>query len=252
MILDRALPTQSCSELSLSHLLIVDDDLEVLALLQKFLQQHGYSVEVATDGPSLWQALERQLPDLIILDVMLPGDSGLVLCQQLRAKHAVAVIMLTAMSELSDRIVGLELGADDYLTKPFDARELLARVRAVLRRIVENSAVVKDASHTILEFAQWQLNLTRRELRSPEKVMIPLSAGEFELLLVFAEHPRRILTRQQLLDLARGESYDAFDRSVDVQVSRLRRKLESDVASHPIIRTVRNGGYLFTPVVHRR
>ena len=236
---------------TVSHLLLVDDDVEVLALLQKFLEQHGYSVAVATGGPSLWQAIEQRVPDLVILDVMLPGESGLVLCQQLRARQPVAVIMLTAMGELSDRVVGLELGADDYLTKPFDARELLARVRAVLRRVGEASTVPTDAARSVLEFANWQLDVTRRELR-PEKVMIPLSTGEFELLLVFAEHPRRVLTRQQLLDLARGEAYDAFDRSIDVQVSRLRRKLEADLHSEPMIRTIRNGGYLFSPSVVRR
>lgn len=237
---------------TVSHLLLVDDDVEVLALLQKFLEQHGYSVAVATGGPSLWQAVEQRVPDLVILDVMLPGESGLVLCQQLRARQPIAVIMLTAMGELSDRVVGLELGADDYLTKPFDARELLARVRAVLRRVGEAATVPNDAARSVLEFANWQLDVTRRELRSPEKVMIPLSTGEFELLLVFAEHPRRVLTRQQLLDLARGEAYDAFDRSIDVQVSRLRRKLEADLHSEPMIRTIRNGGYLFSPSVVRR
>ena len=235
----------------MSHILLVDDDVEVLALLKKFLEQHGYVVEVATDGPGLWRAIERQLPDLILLDVMLPGDSGLVLCQRLRAEHSVAVIMLTAMGELSDRVVGLELGADDYLTKPFDARELLARVRAVLRR-TSDTRRIPEGPRPILEFTQWQLDVTRRELRSPDKVMIPLSNGEFELLLVFAEHPRRILTRQQLLDMVRGEAYEAFDRSVDVQVSRLRRKLETDATSAPMIRTIRNGGYLFTPHVVRR
>lgn len=207
---------------------------------------------VATGGPSLWRAVKRRLPDLVILDVMLPGESGLVLCQQLRARHSVAVIMLTAMGELSDRVVGLELGADDYLTKPFDARELLARVRAVLRRVSEAVTGSNDAARAVLEFASWQLDVTRRELRSPEKVMIPLSTGEFELLLVFAEHPRRVLTRQQLLDMARGEAHDAFDRSIDVQVSRLRRKLEADLHSEPMIRTIRNGGYLFSPSVVRR
>jgi len=235
-----------------SHLILVDDDLEVLALLQKFLIQHGYSVDVATDGASLWQAVERRAPDLIILDVMLPGDSGLVLCQRLRAEHSVAIIMLTALGEPSDRVVGLELGADDYLTKPFDARELLARVRAVLRRTGESRTPFGDTPRPVMEFADWQLDVTRRELRSPEKVMIPLSAGEFELLLVFAEHPRRVLSRQQLLDLARGETHDAFDRSIDVQVSRLRRKLESDITSTPMIRTIRNVGYLFTPNVVNR
>jgi len=236
-----------------SHLLIVDDDVEVLDLLQKFLRQHGYEVDVASDGQGLWQVLERRVPDLVILDVMLPGDSGLVLCQRLQAEYKVAVIMLTAMGELSDRVVGLELGADDYLTKPFAARELLARVRAVLRRAGESpGSPVPASSRAVLEFSGWQLDVLRRELRSPDGVMIPLSNGEFELLLVFAEHPRRVLSRQQLLDLARGEAHEAYDRSIDVQVSRLRRKLESDGDSEPLIRTLRNVGYLFTASVTKR
>jgi len=234
-------------------LLIVDDGVEVLDLLQKFLRQHGYEVDVASDGQGLWQALERRVPDLVILDVMLPGDSGLVLCQRLQAEYKLAVIMLTAMGELSDRVVGLELGADDYLTKPFAARELLARVRAVLRRAGESpGSPVPASSRAVLEFSGWQLDVLRRELRSPEGVMIPLSNGEFELLLVFAEHPRRVLSRQQLLDLARGEAHEAYDRSIDVQVSRLRRKLESDGDSEPLIRTLRNVGYLFTASVTKR
>ena len=236
----------------MSHLLIVDDDVEVLDLLQKFLRQHGYEVDVASDGPGLWQALERRVPDLVILDVMLPGDSGLVLCQRLRAEHKVAVIMLTAMGELSDRVVGLELGADDYLTKPFAARELLARVRAVLRRAGATGDGAVTSPRSVLEFAGWQLEVLRRELRSPEGVLIPLSNGEFELLLVFAEHPRRVLSRQQLLDLARGEAHEAYDRSIDVQVSRLRRKLETDDSTAPLIRTLRNVGYLFTATVNKR
>ncbi|ATP51051.1 DNA-binding response regulator [Pseudomonas putida] len=237
----------------MSHLLIVDDDVEVLDLLQKFLRQHGYEVDVASDGQGLWQVLERRVPDLVILDVMLPGDSGLVLCQRLQAEYKVAVIMLTAMGELSDRVVGLELGADDYLTKPFAARELLARVRAVLRRAGESpGSPLPASSRAVLEFSGWQLDVLRRELRSPEGVMIPLSNGEFELLLVFAEHPRRVLSRQQLLDLARGEAHEAYDRSIDVQVSRLRRKLESDGDSEPLIRTLRNVGYLFTASVTKR
>jgi two-component system OmpR family response regulator len=235
-----------------SHLLIVDDDVEVLDLLQKFLRQHGYEVDVASDGKGLWQALERRVPDLVILDVMLPGDSGLVLCQRLRAEYKMAVIMLTAMGELSDRVVGLELGADDYLTKPFAARELLARVRAVLRRAGESASSPPADVRTVLEFSGWQLEVLRRELRSPEGVLIPLSTGEFELLLVFAEHPRRVLSRQQLLDLARGEAHEAYDRSIDVQVSRLRRKLERDDDCEPLIRTLRNVGYLFSASVNKR
>lgn len=232
--------------------MIVDDDLEVLALLKKFFVQHGYSVAVATDGASLWAAMAVQPPDLIILDLMLPGDNGLMLCQRLRQQYPTPVIMLTAMGELSDRVVGLEMGADDYLSKPFDARELLARVRAVLRRTGENRPLTAEVPRPLMKFADWQLDLTRRELRSPDQVMIPLSAGEFDLLLVFVEHPQRILTRELLLDLARGPSHDAFDRSIDVQVSRLRRKLEFDSKGVEMIRTVRNVGYLFTPSVTRQ
>ncbi len=232
--------------------MIVDDDLEVLALLKKFFVLQGYTVEVAADGAALWAALERQAPDLIILDLMLPGENGLMLCQRLRRQYATPVIMLTAMGELSDRVVGLEMGADDYLSKPFDARELLARVRAVLRRAGESRPLAGELPRPLIRFADWQLDLTRRELRSPDQVMIPLSSGEFDLLLVFVEHPQRILTREQLLDLARGQRHDAFDRSIDVQVSRLRRKLEFDTKRPAMIRTVRNGGYLFTPDVTRQ
>ncbi len=236
----------------MSHLLIVDDDLEVLDLLSKFFVQQGYVVDVATDGVALWAALEQKVPDLIILDLMMPGENGLTLCQRLRQQHSTPVIMLTAMGELSDRVVGLEMGADDYVSKPFDARELLARVRAVLRRVGEVRPLTGQVPHPLIKFCDWQLDLTRRELRSPDQVMIPLSAGEFDLLLVFVEHPQRILTRELLLDLARGRTHEAFDRSIDVQVSRLRRKLEIDSKRPEMIRTVRNGGYLFTPSVTRQ
>ncbi|MGP5106736.1 response regulator [Pseudomonas helleri] len=236
----------------MSSLLIVDDDLEVLALLKKFFEQHGYSVQVAIDGAALWAAVAIQSPDLIILDLMLPGENGLALCQRLRQQYSTPVIMLTAMGELSDRVVGLEMGTDDYLSKPFDARDLLARVRAVLRRAADSQPVTGEVPRPILVFANWQLDLTRRELRSPQQVMIPLSAGEFDLLLVFLEHPQRILTREVLLDLARGPAHEAFDRSIDVQVSRLRRKLEFDSNGVEMIRTVRNVGYLFTLGVVRK
>ena len=231
--------------------MIVDDDLEVLALLKKFFMQHGYAVETVAGGTELWAAMERHPADLIILDLMLPGENGLLLCQRLRQQYATPVIMLTAMGELSDRVVGLEMGADDYLSKPFDARELLARVRAVLRRAGERRPVLGESARPLIRFAGWQLDVTRRELRSPDAVMIPLSSGEFDLLLVFVEHPQRVLTREQLLNLARGHSHDAFDRSIDVQVSRLRRKLEFDTKRPAMIRTVRNGGYQFTASVSR-
>ena len=158
----------------MSNLLIVDDDLEVLALLKKFFLQHGYAVETVASGPQLWTAMEHQPVDLIILDLMLPGDNGLLLCQRLRQQYATPVIMLTAMGELSDRVVGLEMGADDYLSKPFDARELLARVRAVLRRAGESRPPTGQAARPLIRFDGWQLDLTRRELRSPDQVMIAL------------------------------------------------------------------------------
>ena len=235
----------------MSRLLIVDDDMEVLSLLKKFFVQHAYEVDVAPDGVAMWAAIAQQRPDTIILDVMLPGEGGLSLWQKIRAQMGIPIIMLTAMAELSDRIVGLELGADDYLTKPFAPRELLARVRAVQRRAGEQPSPASERPRPVIAFAGWHLDITCRELRSPEQVMIPLSAGEFDLLVVFLDHPQRILTREQLIDLTRGEGHDAFDRSIDVQVSRLRRKIEPDSKRPDLIRTVRNGGYMFTAKVSR-
>ncbi|MDH0647956.1 response regulator [Pseudomonas sp. GD03858] len=236
--------------MNVSRLLIVDDDVEILALLKKFFVQQGYEVDLAADGQAMWAAIARQRPDAIILDLMLPGEGGLSLCQKVRAQIGVPLIMLTAMAELSDRIVGLELGADDYLTKPFDPRELLARLRAVQRRAGEPLGHGEPA-RPLIGFAGWRLDITCRELRSPENVMIPLSGAEFDLLVVFLEHPQRILTREQLIDLTRGQGHDAYDRSIDVQVSRLRRKIEPDSKRPELIRTVRNGGYLFSAKVTR-
>jgi len=235
-----------------SKLLIVDDDVEILDLLKRFFVQHAYDVEVAGDGVAMWAAIKRERPDIIILDVMLPGEGGLSLCQKLRAESNIPVIMLTAMSEVSDRIIGLELGADDYLTKPFDPRELLARLRSVQRRTSDQGVRAVEETRLLILFGEWQLDVTRRELRSAQGVMVPLSGGEFDLLRVFVDHPQRILTREQLLDLARGHTHDAFDRSIDVQVSRLRRKIEPDSKRPDIIRTVRNGGYIFTASVSRQ
>ena len=234
----------------MSRLLIVDDDVEILSLLKQFFVQNAYEVDLATHGEAMWTMIEKNRPDIIILDLMLPGEGGLSLCQKLRAQTDIAIVMLTAMGELSDRIVGLELGADDYLTKPFDPRELLARLRAVQRRAGEKSPG-REPTRPIITFADWHLDITCRELRSPEGVMIPLSAGEFDLLLVFLEHPQRILTREQLIDLARGQNHEAYDRSIDVQVSRLRRKIEPDSKRPDLIRTVRNGGYMFCAKVTR-
>jgi two-component system OmpR family response regulator len=200
----------------------------------------------------MFAVLEKHPIDLVILDVMLQNEDGFSLCSRLRAASAVPVIMLTAMADHTDRVVGLEIGADDYLTKPFDPRELLARVKAVLRRTPETMAPAKRSeTRPVLCFAGWRLDVARRELRSADNALVLLSGGEFDLLLAFAEHPRRVLTRDQLIDLARGSAHVAYDRSIDVQVSRLRYKLEDDPKSPSLIRTVRNGGYIFETEVTR-
>jgi two-component system OmpR family response regulator len=233
------------------HLLIVDDDEDILSLLTTFFRKHSYTVTVAGDGAAMFCALDEHSIDLVILDLMLRGEDGLNLCRRLRATSHVPIIMLTAMADHTDRVVGLEVGADDYLTKPFDQRELLARVKAVLRRTVGNGAAATTETRPALCFANWRLDVTRRELRSEDNTLVVLSGGEFDLLLAFAEHSQRVLTRDQLLDLSRGAAHAAYDRSIDVQVSRLRYKLETDPKSPALIRTVRNGGYLFAPRVTR-
>src|SRR5882724_12478583 len=238
--------------LSMPHLLLVDDDEDILSLLTNFFRKHSHAVSVAQNGAAMFAALEKQPVDLVILDVMLQREDGFDLCRRLRAHSVVPVIMLTAVSDPTDRVVGLELGADDYLTKPFDQRELLARVKAVLRRTASSGAPATPAeTRPALCFANWRLDVTRRELRSQDDTLVVLSGGEFDLLLAFTEHPQRVLTRDQLLDLSRGASHAAYDRSIDVQVSRLRYKLETDPKNPALIRTVRNGGYLFVPKVTR-
>jgi two-component system OmpR family response regulator len=189
--------------------------------------------------------------DLIILDLMLPGKDGLALCRELRATKSIPIIMLTARGDPTDRIVGLEIGADDYLPKPFDVRELEARIKAVLRR---SSIQADDSGGTPgpkFAFAGWTLDARQRQLTSPRGALVDLTSGEFDLLVVFAERPQRILSRDQLIDLARGRDATSFDRSIDVQVSRLRRKIEADAKTPELIKTVRGSGYLFTPTVER-
>lgn len=229
------------------HILIVDDDREIRDLLSRFLVGHGYRVETVADGQAMWRALAHRAFDVVVLDIMLPGDDGLTLCRQLRTTSTLPIIMLTAISDDTDRIIGLELGADDYVTKPFNPRELLARIKAVLRRV--EYATLENAHKLKLQFAGWQLDLARRELYSPEAVLVPLTAGEFDLLVAFAEHPNQVLSRDQLLEHTKGYGTTAFDRSIDVQLSRLRRKIEPNPKEPTLIKTVRGGGYLFTPSV---
>ena len=231
------------------HLLIVDDDKEICALLSQFMTQHGYRISVAHEGRSMMQMLDSARIDLVVLDVMLPGESGLSLCRRVRSSATIPIVMLTAVGSETDRIVGLEMGADDYLPKPFNPRELLARVRAVLRRAGGPAGSALNGTGRVLEFGGWRLDVTGRRLFSPAGALVPLRTGEFDLLVVLAERPQRVLNRDQLLDLSRGRAATSFDRSIDVQISRLRRKLKIDPDGPDLIKTVRGGGYVFAATV---
>jgi two-component system, OmpR family, response regulator len=229
-------------------ILFVEDDRDIRTLLADFLAREGFAVEVAEDGAGVDRALARAQPDLVILDIMLPGEDGLSICRRLRARSAVPVIMLTAKSDDIDRIVGLELGADDYLGKPFNPRELLARIRAILRR-TDRSASTPQARRR-RSFASFVVDLDARSVDTTDGTRVPLTSAEFDLLACFVERPRRVLTRDQLLDWTRGRSADPFDRTIDVTVSRLRKKLGgADPAASALVTTVRNGGYLFSAEV---
>lgn len=226
------------------HILIVDDNPEIRELLARFLADHNYRVSTAADGKEMKQVLRDAAIDLIVLDLMLPGEDGLTLCRNLRAKSDMPVIMLTAMGEETDRIIGLEMGADDYLAKPFNPRELLARIKAVMRRT--NHLPETATTHIEhLSFEGWTLYPNSHELIDNKGVLVPLSTAEFALLFAFLTHPGRILSRDQLLDLARGRQSQAFDRAIDTLVSRVRRKLGDSPKKPHIIKTVRGGGYLF-------
>lgn len=231
------------------NILIVDDNAEIRELLERFLNDHGYRASTATDGTDMKKKLANAAFDLIVLDLMMPGEDGLTLCRNLRAESDIPIIMLTAMGEETDRIIGLEMGADDYLAKPFNPRELLARIRAILRRTENAQERAPREAPEQLSFLGWTLLTKSRELIDPEQTLIPLSAAEFALLMAFATRPGRVLSRDQLLDLARGRETQAFDRSIDTLVSRLRRKLSDQPRQPQIIKTVHGGGYLFAPKV---
>lgn len=236
---------------SVPHIAVVDDHRDIRDLVGKYLSQHGFRISVAESGAALRRLLERGAPDLIILDVMMPGEDGLSVCRQLRGTTDVPIIFLTAMTEDTDRIIGLELGADDYLTKPFNPRELLARIKAVLRRVNSlppRRGLIKAKA---VRFDRWILNIGRRELVGPDRVAIPLSTAEFRLLSAFLEHAGLVLSRDQLLDLTVGKTAETFDRSIDNQVSRLRRKIELDPKAPALIKTHWGGGYSFTAEVEQ-
>lgn len=231
------------------HILIVDDDQRIRTGLGRFLTTQGLRVSQSKDGVEMFAAFENGSIDLIVLDVMLPGEDGFALCRKLRTKSEVPIVLLTAVAGDTDRIIGLELGADDYICKPFQPRELLARIRAVLRRVNSLPPEMRAREHSVFRFLDWRLDLHNRALCSPHGELVELTNGEFELLQAFVEHPQTVLSREQLLDLARGRSSVLFDRSIDVQVMRLRRKIEPDPQNPTIIKTVRNSGYVFTPPV---
>nr|WP_272494203.1 response regulator [Stenotrophomonas mori] len=228
--------------------MIVDDHADIRDPLAAYLRRFEFDVETVADGTGLRHCLQQHGFDLILLDIMLPGEGGLSLCRHIAEHHGTPVILLTAVTEQADRIAGLEVGADDYVAKPFDPRELVARIRSVLRRARREAVPAPAAAATehAFRFDDWTLNVTSRELRNPAGEPISLSTTEFHLLRVLAENPNRVLTRSQLLDLTQRGEAATFDRSIDTQVSRLRRKLEVDARNPLMIKTIRGDGYLFT------
>ena len=233
------------------HLLLVDDERSIREPLAQYLVKQGFRVTQVGDAEAARMRLGAYAIDLVILDIMMPGEDGLSLCRHIRATSDIPVILLTAKSEETDRIVGLEVGADDYLAKPFNARELLARVRAALRRLRAGSEAAAGEEAAIYRFAGWTLSAGNRSLTAPDGALVNLTGGEFDLLLALVSHPQRVVTRDQLLDWTRGKVATPFDRAVDVQLSRLRRKIGDDPREPALIRTVRGDGYLFSPPVVR-
>jgi two-component system OmpR family response regulator len=229
------------------HILVVDDDAEIRSLLGRYLEKNGLRATTVGDGKAMWRALDAGAFDLVVLDVMLPGDDGLTLCRMLRARSDIPVLMLTARGDETDRIIGLEMGADDYLAKPFSPRELLARIKVILRRTRALPPNLRPPSaDDRLRFGHWVLDPVARALIDEQGEATPLNGVEFKLLQVFLAHPNRVLSRDQLLDMTQGREADPLDRSIDVQVSRLRQRLGDDPRSTGLIRTVRGQGYVLT------
>ena len=228
------------------HVVVVDDERDIRETVAEYLDMNGYKVSKADGGPALRKLAEQDRIDLAILDVTMPGEDGLSLARWLREHSGPGVIMLTARDSVVDRVVGIEMGADDYVTKPFDLRELLARVKAVLRRVGRAAASATAADHRTVRFGACRLDLDAHKLFGPDDGEIPLTAMEFDLLRAFAERPNRVLTRDQLLDLAHNRDFEPFDRSIDIRIARIRRKIETDPAKPAVIKTVRGAGYLFS------
>lgn len=237
---------------TLPHILVIDDDREIRDLLAKFLERQRLRVTTARDAKEARRAFANGHYQLVVLDLMLPGEGGLELSRWLREENNVPIIMLTAMAEETDRIIGLELGADDYVTKPFNPRELLARIRAVLRRTGDSEDRTPDQAVKTYHFSGWLLETARRRLLDPNGVEVSITGGEYDLLVALLDRPNRVLTRDMLLDLLRGRQAGPFDRAIDVAISRLRRKLEDDGRNAQLIKTVRGGGYVLSTPVEKR
>lgn len=241
--------TQTLDATTSPRLLVVDDDTELRHLLGDYLSKSAYVVMLAADGTEMRKILAENTIDLIILDLMLPNEDGLVLCRNLRVTSNIPVIMLTARGDETDRIIGLEMGADDYLPKPFNPRELLARIKSVLRRVHAVPERVPPQDNRYIHFANWQLDTVARNLLAADGLVVALSGAEYRLLKIFLEHANRVLSRDQLLDLTQGRDCDPFDRSIDVQISRLRQRLGDHAKEPSIIKTVRGEGYVLTSEV---
>ena len=232
------------------HIMVVDDEASTRDMVGDYLRMHGFRPTLCDGGASLREAFAKEQPDLIVLDLNMPEEDGLSIVRDLKARSTVPVIMLTATASAIDRVVGLELGADDYVAKPCELRELVARIRSVLRRVQGTQAAASEEQqikNRVVKFGTKWLDLDARILRDDEGVEHPLTASEFGLLKAFAEHPKRVLTRERLLDLANARDPDAFDRAIDIRITRIRRKIEPDPARPSVIRTVRGAGYVFSP-----
>lgn len=226
-------------------ILVVDDDPDLRWMVNKYLSKYDFSVTLTEDGEQMREALDRENFDLAILDINLPGEDGLSLARYLRSKYRIGIIMLSAAAEVVDRIVGLEMGADDYVTKPFEPRELLARVKSVLRRAQANEISTEAKSPNTVKFGSFSLDLDSHQLFNNAGESVPLTSMEFDLLKAFAENPNRVLNRDQLLNLSHNRDWDPFDRSIDIRITRLRRKIEAEPSKPQIIKTVRGVGYIF-------
>jgi len=236
----------------MQRVLVVDDEAEIRDMLTEYLGSHGYEVMRADSGKAMRELLAKQVPDVVLLDVNLPGEDGLTLARYVRERFDLPIIMVTASDEVVDRVVGLEIGADDYLTKPFDPRELRARIKSVLRRYQRGESgqephADKETESRRVAFGRCTLDLDRRQLLDADHREIPLTSMEFDLLKIFAEHPNRVLSRDQILNLTRNRDWDPFDRSIDIRIARLRKKIEPDPDKPQTIKTIRGAGYMFVP-----